>query len=173
VRRLVSLDGLGPLLTGLSMPDLLTTLLPQRGSARTPPRFASHAEVAERLRRSNGRLDAAKALLLARHSTAEAEDGRLRWLFDPTFRRSLPTLHGIEEWGACWARVTAPTLWIASSDPRPGAPTGEPGEVSRRMTFFPDVRCERIPETGHNLHHDAPAAVAERVEGFLGRGRDA
>lgn len=169
VRRLVSLDGLGPLTTflPLDVPKIMRSLLSQRHPRPRGPGYASAEDMAERLRRANPRLAADKSLFLAAHSSMTTEDGRLHWLFDPSFRVSVPSFASVEDWGACWSGVTAPVLWIASSDRREGGPLFSPEEVERRMRYFRDVRLEIIPETSHNIQHDDPASAVRLIERFL------
>jgi pimeloyl-ACP methyl ester carboxylesterase len=51
-------------------------------------------------------------------------------------------------------------------------PEGEAGadgldEVRRRVVQVPNARLETVPDAGHMLHHDQPAAVASLIEPFL------
>jgi pimeloyl-ACP methyl ester carboxylesterase len=128
--------------------------------------------MAARLVRSNPRLSGQQAGFLAEHSSAADEAGGRRWLFDPTHRMSLPSLHSIEEWGRIWADIRVPVLWVASSDRRPFAPTSVPGEMDRRASLVPGLQRISIPDTGHNLHHDAPAQVADLLERFVANPED-
>jgi pimeloyl-ACP methyl ester carboxylesterase len=40
--------------------------------------------------------------------------------------------------------------------------------VDARVALIPGARYARIEGTGHNLHHEEPAAVARLIEDFLG-----
>jgi pimeloyl-ACP methyl ester carboxylesterase len=47
-----------------------------------------------------------------------------------------------------------------------------PGELDRRAAMMPQVTQTAIPNTGHNLHHDEPARVAELIERFVANPAD-
>lgn len=170
ISHLISLDGFGPLVNRLpvDIAEMLRGYLD--GLAHEPRRnsYATLEEVKARLRKANPRLDERKADFLARNSARRSEDGQYSWLYDPTHRFSLPSLHSMEEWGRVWERITAPALWISSQDARPHAPFGMAGEIERRAAHMPSVRRIELPDTGHNLHHDAPERVAELIQAFIG-----
>lgn len=171
VSRLVLLDALGNMLD-LSPVPIVETLLRQLRSIR--PRapgnaYPSLAAMAERLMAANARLGVGQAQFLAAALSRPAADGGYVWSKDPSFVRSFPTLHTTEEWSACWARIVAPVLCLFSSDPRPHAVTTAPAEVRARAAHFRDIRIATIPDTGHNLHHDAPDAVAAAIHDFFER----
>jgi pimeloyl-ACP methyl ester carboxylesterase len=75
--------------------------------------------------------------------------------------------------------VSAPVLWVAAADshiPRwlAAHPEGEGAVdnlsgVRRRMAELADARLLVVPDAGHMLHHDQPAAVAAAIEAFLPR----
>lgn len=169
ITRLVSLDGFGPLVNKVpvDMYSLLADYLNMPRCKAHPPNYASIGEMAERLMKANRRLAADKAAFLAEHSSAESGDGQFRWLFDPGFRASLPTLHLVEEWGRIWAHMKAPVLWLSSSDTRPGASTNNPEDFAARCRLMPGLSVSTIADTGHNLHHDQPEVVAEKIETFI------
>lgn len=169
VGRLALLDGLGNRLDASPLPIVrtLTNLLDAKaGTGRRS--YASAEEMAERLLRGNRRLDAASAAFLAQAHAQRAPDGRVSWPHDPSFRQSVPSLHSTEEWGECWRRIEAPTLLLVSSDPRPNFATSDPDERRARSRYFRDITVREIPETGHNLHHDAPRILARALGAFLG-----
>ena len=132
VRHFVSLDAFGPLAHRLpvDMPTVLSDYLKPWPEASRHG-YDNLSDVADRLMKANPRLTRVRADFLAEHSTGRGTDGRLRWLFDPGMKHSLPTLHSVEEWAAMWARITTPVLWIGSSDPRHGMPAFD-GKHRRR-----------------------------------------
>jgi pimeloyl-ACP methyl ester carboxylesterase len=167
--HLVSLDGFGPLVDRVPV-DILTTLgsyLQLAKYNREHSSYATLAEVAGRLARANSRLTKERAFFLAEQSTSIAEDGRRRWLFDPSHQKSFPTLHTMPEWAAIWSAIRAPVCWISSEDTRPSSPVNVPGELEKRLNMISNVRHLRVSATGHNLHHDAPERIAEEIEEFL------
>ena len=169
VTHLVSLDGFGPLTNRVPVDvrTILTRLLSIPKSARGHRSYASVEAVADRLMKGNKRLSREQALFLADHATADDGQGGRTWRFDPTHQMALPSLHSMQEWGAAWSGINAPTLWIASEDDRPFAATAVPGEMERRAALMPRLTRLRASGTGHNLHHDAPALMAHLVERFI------
>ena len=167
--HLVSLDGFGPLVNTLPVDPraALQRFVDIPRTVARQQRYASTADMAGRLQAENRRLSSDQALFLATHSSADDGRGGRVWRFDPTHRTSLPSLHTIEDWHRVWSAITAPVLWVASGDHRPHAPTSIPGEMERRARMVPNLTRTTIRETGHNLHHDQPGALAELIEQFL------
>ena len=168
IRNLIALDAFGPPAHRfpVDVAALLADHLKPWPSAHGRG-YASVAEAAERLMAANRRLTRDKALFLAEASTGEDVDGRRRWMFDPGLKRSLQTLRTIEEWGALWSRIEAPVLWIASGDVRSDAPSFADEVIAERRKLLPKAAFRRVDDTGHNLHHDRPEAVAALIEAFL------
>ena len=171
VSHLVSLDGFGPLMDAVPV-DPRALMRDFLSAGTRPPRRRTYPGVeamAERLRQANPRLAPNWALFLARHSSAPDTGGGRTWLYAPNIRRSLPSFRTLDEWGRIWAEITAPALWVQSDDARPNAPAAHPDEMNRRAALMPSVEQVKLPDTGHNLHHDAPAEVAALVSRFLMR----
>jgi len=167
VSRLVSLDGFGmPNRDQSEAPDHLRRWLDSWTGPPSAVRvYADLAEMAGRLRIANPRLDEARALFLAEH-LGRAVPGGFAWAFDPAHRRPFATMFRAAEWAACVARVTAPVLWIGSGSTFPPALDKEPGGLKGRATLARAI-LRKVPDTGHNLHHDAPGAVAALTDAFL------
>ncbi|SDR64378.1 Pimeloyl-ACP methyl ester carboxylesterase [Rhizobiales bacterium GAS113] len=167
--HLVSLDGFGPLTDRIPV-DILALLrgyLDRSGHGRRHVPYANVDDMARRLSRANPRLTHDQALFLAEQSSAMNEDGTRRWLFDPNHKASLPALHMIADWKRIWSEIRVPVAWISSSDTRPNAVVNSPGLLEERARVIPRLRHVKMPGTGHNLHHDAPAKVAAAIEDFL------
>lgn len=167
VSRLISLDGFGiPDRDPSEAPDHLRRWL---DSWSRPPGelrvYANLAELAARLRVANPRLDGARSLFLAEH-LGRTVPGGVTWAFDPAHRRPFASMFRAAEWAACVARVAAPVLWLGSATTVPAALDREPGGLARRVETA-KAMFRRVPDTGHNLHHDAPAEVAKAIESFL------
>jgi pimeloyl-ACP methyl ester carboxylesterase len=178
VRRLVSLEGFG-------IPGEAPDVAPKKIAAwldalADPPEFKAYANldaVADRLQRNNPRLSRDKALFLAGHWAEKTPDGGANLTSDPRHKLPFPTTYRLEEAFAVWRSITAPTLWVVAGDSKiPGwlseHPEGEAGAdglaaIHRRMDHVPDARLATIPDAGHMLHHDQPAAVAKAIETFL------
>jgi pimeloyl-ACP methyl ester carboxylesterase len=180
VRQLVALDGFGiPAETAERAPDKYAKWL---DAVREPPAFTPYADfdaVAARLRKNNPRLALDKARFLARWWAREDADGRVRLASDPRHKIPFPYPYRHEETCAVWARITAPTLWVAaeespipqwlSAHPEGEAATDKLAEVRERLGYVPGATLVTIPDAGHMLHHDQPHAVARALDGFLAR----
>ncbi|MCK9503764.1 MAG: alpha/beta hydrolase [Porticoccaceae bacterium] len=169
ISRFVSLDGFGALVDTVPVhaARMLNNFLDKISHDRTPARYDSVEEMASRLMAANNRLSQEKACFLAENSSRQLADGSFTWLFDPNHRFTLPSLHTVEEWGQVWANIEAPVLWLVSEDDRNVAPANNPELFSQRIAMMPNLTLEKIPQTGHNLHHDLPGKVADLAEAFL------
>jgi pimeloyl-ACP methyl ester carboxylesterase len=164
--HVVSLDGFGlPDRDPGEAPDHLARWLDRWKKPPAERLLPSFAELAARLRQTNPRLDPARAAFLARH-LGEQRPGGVAWRFDPRHRLPFTTMFREAEWRACLERTTAPALWIGSGQVVPAALARRPGEIERRAGAARAL-FRRIPDTGHNLHHDAPEAVAALLTAFL------
>jgi pimeloyl-ACP methyl ester carboxylesterase len=175
VGRLVNLEGTG---------------LPRHGADEAPGRYAKwlgqlrepspvfraypdRAQFAARLQKENPRLSADKAAFLAQHLGEESidDEGRpsIRLAADPAHRWVNPVLYRVEEAMACWRKVTAPVLWVTGRDSFLFREffAADSEDYRSRIACFRDVREVMVEDSGHNLHHDQPAAVARLIEEFL------
>ncbi len=178
IRRLVALDGFGiPAEPAERVSEKYAAWL---DALRERPSFApypSFEAVAARLRKTNPRLPPDKALYLARWWARQDADGKVRLTSDPRHKLPFPVVYRLEEVYAAWARISAPTLWIAAEDshiprwlgahPEGEAATDALAEVRSRLQRVPGATLVTIPDAGHMLHHDQPAQVARLVEEFL------
>jgi pimeloyl-ACP methyl ester carboxylesterase len=169
VSRLVVLDSLGNTLerSPIAIVEILLEALDERTKRQSQQSYDGITAMAMRLARANRRLPADRAAYLAEANSCALPEGGRVWAYDPTFMRPLPSVHSAEEWGDCWRRIAAPVLCLIASDPRANAATTNPGVVRARAGYFPDITVRTVPETGHNLHHDAPEYIADAVETFL------
>jgi pimeloyl-ACP methyl ester carboxylesterase len=139
---------------------------------RDPPGFRSYssfAQLATRLRSSNGRLTDEKAQFLARHWGRE-EGGAVVLRSDPAHKIVNPVLYRYEEVRACWQAVSAPVLWVEAAESETLKRVKlTPQDVAERRAAFRDLRYVVVPEAGHMMHHDQPQAVAQLLEEFLAR----
>jgi pimeloyl-ACP methyl ester carboxylesterase len=172
IARLINLEGFG-------LPDSKPEQWPGRvaqwlDELRTPPEmrgYASLAEVAARLQKTNPRLSDERASWLAGHWAAQ--DGAGQWfiLGDPAHKMSGPLLYHSEEVLACWRRISAPVLWIEAEDTNMwrwmGPKEKARAEVDRRLGHLANVTPRMMPDAGHMLHHDQPELLAGMIEEFL------
>ena len=143
----------------------------------SPPgarRYASVAEVAERLRRNNPRLDQPRASFLAEHWSRRTVQGDYEIAGDPAHKIVNPVLYRWPEVAACWAAIACPVLWVEATDTDAHRWAGDADEIGRRVEALKSVEVARVADAGHMLHHDQPQAVARLIEDFVGRvGRSA
>ncbi len=134
---------------------------------REPPQFRTYASLdalARYLRRQNPRLDPARAAFIASAWSRPTGDGAVALRADPAHKRINPVLYRHEEFTACMAAITARVLVVAGSE----------SPMLRRFQAEAPVRaaCLRdriesiLPDAGHMLHHDQPAALAALLERF-------
>jgi len=178
VRGLVSLEGFGiPFETAAVAPRKMHRWL---DALRDPPSFrpyATAAQVADRLQKTNPRLPRDKAEFLARHWAAPTPQGGVALTSDPRHKLPFPTVYRMEEIFCVWQSISAPALWVAAAQsdiPRwlDAHPEGEMGAdgldgVRRRIAHVPGATLAIIDDAGHMLHHDQPEAVARAIEPFL------
>lgn len=176
IRRLVNLEGFG---------------LAQVPASQAPERYAQWLDemqalergeldlksydsldgVAQRLCRTNRRLDEGKARWLAQHWAAADAFGRWHILGDAAHKVVSPHLFRVEEVLTLYAAITAPTLVVEAADDSlaqwsKGRYTLD--EFHARLQQVRDCRTRRVEDAGHMLHHDQPQAVARLIEDFLG-----
>jgi len=169
IRRLVNLEGFG---MAVSRPEQAPARyarwldeLHQSSGFRPYPDFAA---LADRLQKNNPRLPRARAEFLARFWGRETADGRVLLRGDPAHKIVYPVLYRYEEAHACWQQVSAPVLWVDAAESEALRRVGLTAEqYAERRAAFRDLRYATVPDAGHMLHHDQPAAVARLVEDFL------
>ncbi len=129
--------------------------------------YESFDALALRLQKQNPRLSDEKAAYLATVLGRENEDGRVELAADPRHRRVNPVLYRRAEAEACWRRIKAPVLWIEPEDLRLREQLGlTPEVIEHNKACFANLREVFVPNTGHNMHHDAPAEVARAIDDF-------
>ncbi|MDW8258494.1 MAG: alpha/beta hydrolase [Gammaproteobacteria bacterium] len=163
IRWVVSLDSFG-------LPATRSEQAPQRyiewldAVARGPPDQATYENLegfAEKLRARNPRLTPERALFIAHAWTRPNAAGRFELRADPWHRLVNPVLYRREEAVACWKRIVAPLLLVLAGDsdyfPRLGL------GIDQLRAELPAARTRivRLPNVGHMMHHEAPAALAE------------
>jgi pimeloyl-ACP methyl ester carboxylesterase len=175
VRTVISMEGFG--LGRTAATDAPARYARWLDELDSPPGFApydSFDAIARRLMKRNRRLTADKAAFLAEHWAKRLDSGAVMLRSDPRHKMVNPVLSRIDELIACWRNVTAPVLWIRSSETeaRPWR-TDTPGQFAERQSAFADFREVTLPDCAHMMHHDQPAALARVIEDFLSRNGDA
>ena len=171
LRSLVNLEGFG-------LKDSAAALAPVRyarwlDALKAPPsarRYATVAEVAERLRQNNPRLDSQRAAFLAGHWSRNAPGGGFEIAGDRAHKIVNPVLYRWAEVAACWAAITCPVLWVEAADTDAHRWAGDEKDVAQRRAVLRSVEVATIEDAGHMLHHDQPQKVARLIEVFVRRG---
>src|SRR6218665_66024 len=143
---------------------------PHPGGKKTLKRYASAADVARRLMKTNPRLAQDKAQWLAQHWARPNAQGQWEILGDPAHKVASAQLFRVDEALALYAQITAPVLAIeAGSDSLGQWWNGRYrlDEYHQRLTHVRDCRTAVVQDAGHMLHHDQPAQVAQCIERFL------
>jgi pimeloyl-ACP methyl ester carboxylesterase len=175
IRRLVNLEGFG---------------MPASRADQAPRRFArwmdelkafhrgemalktydSSAAVADRLMKTNKRLNRDKADWLAGHWAQPDGAGRWHILGDPAHKVINPQLSRVDEVLEIYKSITAPTLVVEAGDESVSLwwrGTYTLDEFHERLKRVRDLKMAKIEDAGHMLHHDQPEQLAHLVEGFL------
>jgi pimeloyl-ACP methyl ester carboxylesterase len=170
VARLVNLEGFGlvgrlPEFAPVRYAQWLDELAGEPLSFRD---YDSFEALAERMRRSNPRLQPDRALFLARHWGRVGASGRIELASDPAHKLTNPVLYRVEEAEACWRKVEAPVFWVEGAQTDiPGRLKLEPDILAARKACFRRLTECVVDDSGHMLHHDQPVRLAETVEAFL------
>jgi pimeloyl-ACP methyl ester carboxylesterase len=172
VGKLVNLEGFGLLATKPEQaPGRYARWLDELKDPPTMRGYASLAEVAARLQKTNPRLSGERAAFLAEHWSAQNAAGEWEILGDPAHKMSGPQLYRLDEVLACWRQITAPVLWVEAADTNMwrwmGPKEQARAEVDRRMSHLAKVTARMVPDAGHMLHHDQPELLARMIEEFL------
>lgn len=172
IRKLVNLEGFGlPATRPEQAPGRYAKWLDELRSPPTLRGYATQADVAARLQKTNPRLTDERAAFLSGHWAAQNAQGEWEILGDPAHKLSSPILYRVEEVLACWQAITAPVLWVEADNTEAwrwmGPKETARVEIDRRIQFIPDVKTATISDAGHMLHHDQPEALAALIEAFL------
>ena len=171
IRRLVNLEGFG-------LPETIPEMGPKRlaewlDELKVPQQlkpYPSLLAVAERLMKTNPRLNEDKANWLASHWAAPNAAGQWLILGEPGHKVVNANVYQVPETLALYQRITAPVLAVEASDDslekwNQGRYTL--ADYHERLKSVADARVVRIEDAGHMLHHDQPDALAALIEGFL------
>lgn len=172
IKRLINLEGFGmPATRPEQAPGRYRKWLDELREAPVMRSYATQAEVAARLQKTNPRLTDERAAYLSGHWSAQNAEGRWEILGDPVHKLSSPILYRIEEVMACWQAISAPVLWVEADDTKVwhwmGPKEKARIEIDRRIGFLANVKQALIADAGHMLHHDQPEVLANLIEQFL------
>jgi pimeloyl-ACP methyl ester carboxylesterase len=172
VGKLINLEGFGlPASKPEQWPGRLAQWLDELKQPPAMRGYASLAEVAARLQKTNPRLPQERAAFLSGHWAAQDDSGQWFILGDPAHKMRGPLLYHLDEVLACSGRITAPVLWVEADDTNMwrwmGPKEEARAEVDRRLGYLANVTPRMMPDAGHMLHHDQPALLARMIEEFL------
>ena len=169
VARLVNLEGFGlPPTRPEQAPARYARWLEELRERPSLRPYTSYAGLADRLQKGNPRLTRGRAEFLARHWGRETGDGQVSLRSDPAHKIVNPMLYRFEEVRAIWQQVTAPTLWVDTTETDNLSRLKiTPQHHAERRAAFSRLRYVTLPDAGHMLHHDQPERVARLIEDFL------
>jgi pimeloyl-ACP methyl ester carboxylesterase len=168
IARVVNLEGFGlPRSRAEQAPGRYRRWLDE---LKAPPGFSTYASVADfaaLLARRNPRLGADRAAFIAERWSRPLPDGGCTVAGDPAHKLVNPVLYRREEAEAIWREVTAPVLLLLGGRSEFRAHLGADGSDEHFRSLFRTLTLVTLPEAGHMLHHEEPAAVATAIEPFL------
>lgn len=174
IAKLINLEGFGmPMTQAKQAPGRYRKWLDELREVPSLRPYASLAEVAARLQKTNPRLSDERANFLAQHWSKENAQGLWELLADPAHKNSSPLLYHVDEVLECWQNISAPVLWVEANDTdiwrMIGSKQEARVEIDRRMQFIPQLQAKIVMDAGHMLHHDQPEVLAQMIEEFLAR----
>ena len=141
--------------------DRLRSPLPER-------RYESPQQLAAVLVRRNPRLSAGVAQFIAAAWLTSASAGTGYVLAtDPMHRLPNPILYRRDEAEACWQRMQCPMLLVLGAQSEYLPLMGDDGTAARFRAIYRSLTLVTLPDVGHMLHHEDPAAVAAAIERFI------
>ncbi|MBR7746917.1 alpha/beta fold hydrolase [Undibacterium baiyunense] len=172
IAKLINLEGFGmPMTQAKQAPGRYRKWLDELREVPSLRPYASLAEVAARLQKTNPRLSDERASFLAQHWSKENAQGLWELLADPAHKNSSPLLYHVDEVLECWQNISAPVLWVEANDTdiwrMIGSKQEARVEIDRRMQFIPQLQTKIVMDAGHMLHHDQPEVLAQMIEEFL------
>jgi pimeloyl-ACP methyl ester carboxylesterase len=170
VKKLIALEGFGlPRTAPDKAPSRYAKWLDELRETQSFRPYKNFAEVAQRLQKTNPRLPDDKAAFLARHWSHALTNGEVVLNSDPRHKNSSPVLYRIEEAFACWAAITAPTLWVIAeqTDLIEKWIKEDAATFNLRKKPMQHYSEAIIKNAGHMLHHDQPQELARIIENFL------
>lgn len=129
--------------------------------------YAEFAELADRVMRRSPGLDFAKAMFIAHCWAVRNSRGVIALRADPAHKLPNAVQYRRAEALACWSQVTAPVLQIVGEDTTLREAAQAWQEEDPALNHFPNVETVTIPGTGHMVHFEQPAKLAEATETFL------
>jgi pimeloyl-ACP methyl ester carboxylesterase len=168
IRKLILVEGIGPqpMSFGDAPPRMARWLADMKGlSRRKIVEYPTLENAAERLRRTNPRLQPELALQLARSAAKKNSSGKWVWKFDPLHRTAAPQPFYSGQAVEFFRRIACPVLLVHGTESRQ---TRRP-DMEERLAAIARRSFAEIEKAGHMIHHDNPERLAEVVTEFLAR----
>jgi len=170
VRWIVNIDGLGPPVAGLVLPEDIPAAVRQSFTrtdralleGRRP--FASLDDMTERRGRMNPRLPAAWVAHLVRHAARPVEGGFV-WKADPMFGIGVPSEFNAAMLEAEMRHVRCPVLALTGDQEDMWRELAT-DELAERVGWL-GARHHVVPGTGHYVHIEDADATMAHIEEFL------
>lgn len=172
IEKFVNIEGFGPpedlaaRWSQTPMPEQMRNWVEQlrKIAARTPRRYASISDAAERMKKENPSLSEEQADHLTIHGVARNEDGTYSWKFDNYFRSFPPRIWDPDALNKMWSLISCPTLLVRGNRSWVADPKTDP-----RFKAFPNARNVEIENAAHWVHHDNFPAFTKAVNEFLNK----
>ncbi len=173
VERLALMDFLGRTpAPDIGASDQLRTWLMAGAEVPAARPYPDVDAFAARLRKTNPRLDQARAHFLARHLTVPLEEGRVAMACDPWHRLPAPYVYHLEDWYSAWRKLRSPVLLLVADEGEVRAQLGTSDpEYLRRLACFERLSVVEVSGSGHNIQHDGPERVAAELNAFFSASR--
>jgi pimeloyl-ACP methyl ester carboxylesterase len=166
VTRLVLVEGIGPHgLTFSDAPRRFERWIAELRALESSPSkaYSTLEEAAQRLRRTNPRLNSELALDLARSGMKQNNNGKWVWKFDPLHRTTSPQPFYSGQAVEFFRRIECPVLLITGKQSK----QSPRADLRQRLEAIRNRTLVEIEEAGHMVHHDNPERLAEVVVEFL------
>lgn len=165
---LVMLEGLGPPVTAPAgyvqrMRQWLDETAPFNPERFNKP-MRDLAHVQAKLARLQPRIPADRLAQLAAWATRATPDGARVWRYDPLHRTRSPVPFPANAGLAFWDALDLPVLWLGGAESVWVRP-----DVLDRLARMPRCTQALVPDAGHALQNDQPAAVAAQIARFIAR----
>jgi pimeloyl-ACP methyl ester carboxylesterase len=170
VRKLVSIEGLGPSPAALAERDALGVSQRFRkwiedkriAAGRVPKRYPTLEAALTRMKAENTYLTDVQARHLTIHGISRNEDGTWTWKFDNYLNIWGAFDMPVSDWHVIWAAITCPVLLCYGADSWASNP-----EKDGRLKHFTSARVVEFSDAGHWLHHDQFDRFMAELRNFL------
>jgi pimeloyl-ACP methyl ester carboxylesterase len=168
VRRLINLEGFGlPSTTPDQAPSRYGEWLDEVRDGTSYASYETFEQLEAVLARRNPRTPAEHLAFIARSWAQRTPEGRIELRSDPRHKRVNPVLYQRDQAEACWRAITAPVMFVTGRQSTHAQRLLDSEAATRFPQLFGSLSLRTIPDAGHMMHHETPAAVAELIEDFF------